>query len=79
MFDEAGSKTVENLVEKAKKNNVKIVLPIGYITADRSDKDAKTGYATDEDCIPDGWMSLNCGEKSVNLYKETINAAQPIL
>jgi len=79
LFDEAGSKTVGDLVEKAKKNNVKIVLPTDYITADSFSKDAKTGYATDEDGIPDGWMGLDCGEKSIELYKEAINEAQTIL
>ena len=79
LFDEAGSKTVGNLVEKAKKNNVKIVLPVDYITADKFDKDAKTGYAEDKDGIPDGWMGLDCGEKSIKLYKETIDEAKTIL
>ncbi|OCK88428.1 phosphoglycerate kinase [Cenococcum geophilum 1.58] len=79
LFDEAGSKTVGDLVEKAKKNNVKIVLPTDYITADSFSKDAKVGYATDEDGIPDGWMGLDCGEKSIELYKEAINEAQTIL
>lgn len=41
MFDEAGSKQVEDLVEKAKKNNVKLVFPVDYVTADKFDKDAK--------------------------------------
>jgi phosphoglycerate kinase len=79
LFDEAGSKTVKDLVEKAKKNNVKIVLPVDYITADKFDKDAKTGYATDEDGIPDGWMGLDCGDKSIKLYKEAISEAKTIL
>src|ERR1700716_1360675 len=34
LFDEAGSKTVGALVEKAKKNNVKLVLPVDYVTGD---------------------------------------------
>jgi phosphoglycerate kinase len=32
---------VAGLVEKAKKNNVKLVLPVDYITGDKFDKDAK--------------------------------------
>jgi len=79
LFDEAGSKTVGDLVKKAEKNNVKIVLPTDYITADKFAKDAKTGYATDEDGIPDGWMGLDCGEKSIKLYKEAIDEAKTIL
>lgn len=79
LFDEAGSKTVGDLMEKAKKNNVEVVLPVDYITADSFSKDAKTGTATDEEGIPDGWMGLDCGAKSIELYKSAINKAQTIL
>ena len=79
LFDEAGSKTVGELMEKAKKNNVKVVLPVDYVTADKFDKDAKTGYATDSDGIPDGWMGLDCGEKSLELFRKTISEAKTIL
>lgn len=79
LFDEEGSKTVGELMEKAKKNNVKVTLPVDYITADKFDKDAKTGYATDEEGIPDGWMGLDCGEKSIELYKQAIAEAKTIL
>ena len=41
LFDEPGSTKVAGLVEKAKKNNVKLVFPVDYITADKFDKDAK--------------------------------------
>ncbi|KAL2261067.1 hypothetical protein VTK26DRAFT_4738 [Humicola hyalothermophila] len=79
LFDEAGAKTVGELMEKAKKNNVKVVLPVDYITADKFDKDANTGRATDAEGIPDGWMGLDCGDESVKLYKAAIDEAQTIL
>jgi phosphoglycerate kinase len=79
LFAEAGSKTVGDLVAKAKKNNVEIVLPVDYITADKFDKDATTGTATDEEGIPDGWMGLDCGPKSIELFKSTISKAKTIL
>ena len=41
LFDQPGSEKVAALVEKAKKNNVKVVFPVDYITADKFDKDAK--------------------------------------
>ena len=41
LFDEAGSQKVQSLIEKAKANNVKIVFPVDFITADKFDKDAK--------------------------------------
>jgi len=79
LFDEAGSKTVGDLMEKAKKNNVKMVLPVDYVTGDKFGKDAKVGYATDEDGIPDGWLGLDCGKKSIKLFEEAINEAETIL
>lgn len=79
LFDEAGSKTVGELMEKAKMNNVEVVLPVDYITADKFSKDANTGYATDSEGIPDGWQGLDCGPKSVELYKTAISKAKTIL
>ncbi|RCI09905.1 hypothetical protein L249_8756 [Ophiocordyceps polyrhachis-furcata BCC 54312] len=79
LFDEAGSKTVPRLMEKAKANNVNVVLPVDFITADKFDKNAATGKATDKEGIPDGWMGLDCAEKSVALYKEAIDEAKTIL
>ncbi|KAK0636754.1 phosphoglycerate kinase [Bombardia bombarda] len=79
LFDEAGAKTVGDLMAKAKKNNVKVVLPVDYITADKFDKDANTGTATDAEGIPDGWMGLDCGDESIKLYKEAIDEAKTIL
>ncbi|KAM0140526.1 hypothetical protein ACHAP3_002833 [Botrytis cinerea] len=79
LFDEAGSKTVKDLVEKAKKNNVELVLPVDYITADNFAKDANTGTATDEEGIPDGWMGLDCGVESIELYKKAIDESKTIL
>ena len=79
LFDEAGSKTVGDLVEKAKKNNVKIILPVDYVAGDKFDKDADTKSVTDEDGIPDGWMGLDVGPKTVELYKQAIGDAKTIL
>ena len=41
LFDKPGSEKVAALVEKAKKNNVELIFPVDYITADKFDKDAK--------------------------------------
>ncbi|OQO05044.1 Phosphoglycerate kinase [Cryoendolithus antarcticus] len=79
LFDEAGAKKVPELMEKAKKNNVKVVLPVDFVTASKFAADAETGYATDSEGIPEGWMGLDCGEKSIKLAEETIIAAETIL
>lgn len=79
LYDEAGAKTVKQLMEKAAVKNVKVVLPNDFVTADKFDKDAQVGYATDKDGIPDGWMGLDAGEKSCALFKEAIDESKTIL
>lgn len=79
LFDEAGSKNVQNLVEKAKKNNVEIVLPVDFVTADKFDKDANTSTATQEEGIPDKWMGLDAGPKSNELFAATVAKAKTIV
>ncbi|CRG85106.1 phosphoglycerate kinase [Talaromyces islandicus] len=79
LFDEAGSKIVGDVIEKAKKHNVKVILPVDYVTGSKFGADAEVGYATDETGIPDGWLGLDVGEKSVELYKAAIAESKTIL
>jgi phosphoglycerate kinase len=79
LFDGPGSKTVANLVEKAKKNNVELIFPCDYITADKFDKNANVGYSTDSDGIPEEWMGLDCGKKSISLFENAISSSKTIL
>lgn len=72
LFDEAGAKNVENLVAKAKKNNVEIILPVDFVTADKFDKDAQVSSATDKEGIPDNWMGLDCGPESRKLFADAV-------
>jgi len=79
LFDQAGSEKVAGLVEKAKKNNVKLVFPVDYIIADKFDKNAKTGTATEVEGIPDGWLGLDVGPESRELFRTTVLEAKTIL
>jgi phosphoglycerate kinase len=66
-------------MEKAKKHNVEILLPTDYVTASTFSKDAEVGYATDQDGIPDEWLGLDCGEKSINAFNQAIKKSKTIL
>jgi len=79
LFDAQGAEKVAGLVEKAKQNNVKLVLPVDYVTADKFDKDAQTGSATDETGVPEGWLGLDVGPKSREIFRETVLEAKTIL
>lgn len=79
LFDAEGAKIVNDILEKAKKNNVKIHFPVDYVTADKFAKDAQVGAASDQDGIPDGWMGLDAGPKSREQFAEAIHRANTIL
>ena len=79
LFDQPGSDKVPTLVEKAKKKNVKLVFPVDYITADKFAKDAKVGYATDKQGIPDGFLGLDVGESSREIFRLAVLGAKTIL
>lgn len=79
LFDEEGAKIVADLIEKAKKNNVKLYFPIDHITANKFDKNAQVGYAEDKDGIPSGWLGLDVGPKSIEIFEKVIANAKTIL
>lgn len=79
LYDEEGAKIVNNLIKKAEKNKVNIILPVDFITGDKFDEKAKVGSATVETGIPDGWMGLDVGPKSNEEFKKSIQRAKVIL
>merc|ERR1712241_454080 len=79
LYDENGAKIVPSLMEKAAKNGVKIHLPVDFVTGDKFAPDAQVGSATVEGGIPDNWMGLDAGPKSVELFKEVIGRAKTIV
>ncbi|XP_077266158.1 phosphoglycerate kinase [Temnothorax americanus] len=79
LFDEEGAKIVNDLLDKAKKNNVQIHLPVDFVTADKFAENAAVGAADIENGIPDGWMGLDVGPKSRDLFAEPIRRAKVIV
>ncbi|KAJ3367211.1 phosphoglycerate kinase [Kappamyces sp. JEL0680] len=79
LFDKDGAELVPRLLEKAKKNNVKIYLPSDFVTADKFAADAKVGYATKEQGIPSGWMGLDCGDNSNKEFAKVVLESKTIL
>lgn len=67
-----------SLMEKAKTNNVKLVLAVDAKIADNFNNDASTQFvAVDE--IPDGWMGLDIGPKTETLFADVIKNSKTIL
>lgn len=79
LFDEEGSKIVQNLVEKAKKNNVQLHLPVDFVCGDKFSENAAVSEATVESGIPDGHMGLDVGPKTRELFAAPIARAKLIV
>ncbi|KAK9459503.1 phosphoglycerate kinase [Lipomyces oligophaga] len=79
LYDAEGAKTVAEVIAKAKANNVKVILPVDYVTGDKFSKDATVGYATDSTGISDGLMGLDVGEETSKLFAATVAEAKTIL
>jgi len=79
LYDEEGAKIVNDLMAKAKANNVQIHLPVDFVTADKFAEDAAVGAATMEDGVPDGWMGLDCGPASNTMFAEVVGRAKTIV
>lgn len=79
LFDEAGASIVQDIVDKAKKNNVALHFPVDYVTADKFSENADVGVADDESGIPDDRMSLDIGPKSRSQFREVVLRAKTIL
>ncbi len=67
-----------NVVAKAKEKGVRLVLPIDSKIADNFSNEANVAYSSVEE-IPQGWMGLDIGPKTIDLYKEAIEGAKTIL
>uniref|UniRef100_UPI00358E161F phosphoglycerate kinase-like n=1 Tax=Myxine glutinosa TaxID=7769 RepID=UPI00358E161F len=79
LYDEEGAALVKDLMSKAQKNGVTINLPMDFVTADKFDENAKVGAATLSQGIPDGWLGLDCGPKSSELFCAAVAKARLIV
>mmetsp|Transcript_7565 Transcript_7565/g.10714 ORF Transcript_7565/g.10714 Transcript_7565/m.10714 type:complete len:387 (+) Transcript_7565:1006-2166(+) len=79
LYDEEGAKIVGDIMQEAAKHNVKMHFPIDHVIADEFSEDAKVKVVDDSEGIPDGWMALDVGPKSLKAIKAVMGRAKTIL
>ena len=67
-----------SLIQQAKDKGVNLCLPIDSIIADAFSNDANISTAMNN-AIPDGWMGLDIGEKSIHVMEEILTQSKTIL
>ncbi|MGB0952035.1 MAG: phosphoglycerate kinase [Planctomycetota bacterium] len=66
-----------SVIAKAKEKGVEILLPVDHLIADNFAADANTQVV--EGALPDGWMGLDVGPKTVELYSEKLKNAATVV
>lgn len=68
----------KEMIAKAKSRNVKILLPIDHVIADRFDASANA-IKTENANIPDGYMGMDIGPKTIELFSNEIKNAKTVI
>jgi phosphoglycerate kinase len=66
------------VMEKAKAKGVNLIFPVDGVNADKFDAEANT-YISAIDDVKDGWMGLDIGPKSIELFEKVIMESKTIL
>lgn len=67
-----------DLIQKAKKKSVDLMLPIDSVIADKFDNEAQTEVALNGN-IREGWMGLDIGPQAIQVFSEAIEKSKTIL
>jgi phosphoglycerate kinase len=79
LFDKKGADIAVKIMEKAQAKGVKITLPIDWACGQDFKNDQEIKFVTKEEGIPEGWEGMDCGPKSMELFRETILASKTIV
>jgi phosphoglycerate kinase len=76
-LDKDGFETAKAALDKAAKKKIPILLPVDNVIGDKFDAAANTQVVGEN--IPDGWMGLDIGPKTIKLFEEKLKAAKTIV
>merc|ERR1712108_101009 len=72
-------KIVPQIMEKAKKLGVEIILPIDFVVSSKFGEDGEIKSATKESGIPEGFTALDCGPKSIEANAKAVMESKTII
>ena len=70
--------TVRGFIDEAEKRGVELLVPVDFVIADRFAADAATQVVA-ANSIPDGWMGLDIGPRTRELFAEKIGDAGTVV
>lgn len=78
LLEEDQIETVKTLISRAQSSGVEIVIPVDVVVADAFAADAST-QIVDVAQIPSGWMGLDIGPKSIELFTSKLADAKTVV
>uniref|UniRef100_A0A7S4SBS2 Phosphoglycerate kinase n=1 Tax=Alexandrium monilatum TaxID=311494 RepID=A0A7S4SBS2_9DINO len=79
LFDKNGAELAPKLLEKAKSKGVEIVLPVDWACGQEFKNEQEIKMVTKEEGIPDGWEGMDCGPKSMELFREVVLSSKTVV
>ncbi len=76
-LDKDGFDTAKAALDKAAKKNIPMLLPVDNVIADKFDANANTKLVGED--IPDGWMGLDIGPKTIKLFEDMLKTAKTVV
>jgi len=79
LYDEEGAKIVPELMEKAKAKGVEIILPVDFVCSSKFGEDGEIKLGDLDSGVPEGFLGLDCGPKSIEKNAAAIAQAKTII
>jgi phosphoglycerate kinase len=67
------------MMEKAEKNGKKLLIPVDTLAADKFDNAANTKVVSDVEGLEKGWLGLDIGPKTAELYADAVKGAKTVV
>lgn len=79
MFNTGELTHINKIIKLAKEHKVQVHLPIDHVVASSYNNDAKIQIITNMEEIPEGWIAVDIGPKSIEKFSNIIYLAETIL
>lgn len=76
-LDKDSFDTARLALDKAAKKNIPMLLPIDHVIGNKFDANADTKVVGED--IPDGWIGMDIGPKTIRLFEDKLKSAKTIL
>lgn len=69
----------KELMERAEKQGVELILPVDALVAEKMEKGVQTKTISAQEGVPEGMMGLDIGEASIKLFKDALKDAKTVI